>query len=129
VDLLIGDASKAARELGWTAKVGIEELVAIMMENDLQGSIPSRLLWKNQLRYYVAGHRGMVGSAIVRQLELAGFSNIMVRTHHELDLCNQAGSRRILCTGKTGLCIPWQLRRSAASSPTTAVAPSSSTKT
>ncbi len=39
---------------------------------------------------YVAGHRGMVGSAIVRQLELAGFSNIMVRTHHELDLCNQA---------------------------------------
>ncbi|MBK9449705.1 MAG: GDP-L-fucose synthase [Bacteroidetes bacterium] len=41
-------------------------------------------------KIYVAGHRGMVGSAIVRQLELAGFSNIMVRTHHELDLCNQA---------------------------------------
>lgn len=40
-------------------------------------------------KIYVAGHRGMVGSAIVRQLELAGFSNIMVRTHHELDLCNQ----------------------------------------
>jgi GDPmannose 4,6-dehydratase len=36
VDLLIGDASKAQRELGWTAKVGIEELVAIMMENDLK---------------------------------------------------------------------------------------------
>ncbi|MBL0016929.1 MAG: GDP-mannose 4,6-dehydratase [Bacteroidia bacterium] len=36
VDLLIGDASKAARELGWTAKVGIEELVSIMMENDLK---------------------------------------------------------------------------------------------
>jgi GDP-L-fucose synthase len=41
-------------------------------------------------KIYVAGHRGMVGSAIVRQLEQAGFSNIVVRTHHELDLCNQA---------------------------------------
>lgn len=36
VDLLIGDASKARKELGWEAKVGIEALVAIMMENDLK---------------------------------------------------------------------------------------------
>jgi GDPmannose 4,6-dehydratase len=36
VDLLIGDASKAHNELGWSAKVGIEALVAIMMENDLR---------------------------------------------------------------------------------------------
>ena len=35
VDLLIGDASKAAKELGWQPKVGIEELVKIMMEHDL----------------------------------------------------------------------------------------------
>lgn len=36
VDLLIGDPSKARNELGWQAKVGIQELVAIMMKNDLE---------------------------------------------------------------------------------------------
>jgi GDP-L-fucose synthase len=39
---------------------------------------------------YVAGHRGMVGSAIVRILHAQGFSNIVTRTHAELDLTNQA---------------------------------------
>ena len=41
-------------------------------------------------KIYVAGHRGMVGSAIVRNLEAQGHSNIVTRTHAELDLCNQA---------------------------------------
>ncbi len=40
-------------------------------------------------KIYVAGHRGMVGSAIVRELERLGYSNIIVRTHSELDLCRQ----------------------------------------
>jgi GDP-L-fucose synthase len=40
-------------------------------------------------KIYVAGHRGMVGSAIVRQLLAKGFTNIVARTHAELDLCNQ----------------------------------------
>ena len=41
-------------------------------------------------KIYVAGHRGMVGSAIVRNLEAKGFTNIVTRTHAELDLTNQA---------------------------------------
>jgi len=41
-------------------------------------------------KVYVAGHRGMVGAAIVRQLEEEGFENIITRTHRELDLTNQA---------------------------------------
>jgi GDP-L-fucose synthase len=41
-------------------------------------------------KIYVAGHRGMVGSAIVRNLEAKGFTNIVTRTHVELDLTNQA---------------------------------------
>lgn len=41
-------------------------------------------------KIYVAGHRGMVGSAIVRNLESRGFSNIIGRTSKELDLRNQA---------------------------------------
>lgn len=41
-------------------------------------------------KIYVAGHRGMVGSAIVRELERQGYTNIITRTHAELDLCRQA---------------------------------------
>ena len=40
-------------------------------------------------KIYVAGHRGMVGSAIVRKLEKEGFTNITTRTSKELDLRNQ----------------------------------------
>ena len=40
-------------------------------------------------KIYVAGHRGMVGSAIVRNLKAKGYSNIVTRTHAELDLTNQ----------------------------------------
>jgi GDP-L-fucose synthase len=40
-------------------------------------------------KIYVAGHRGMVGSAIVRELRRQGYTNIVVRTHAELDLLNQ----------------------------------------
>jgi len=41
-------------------------------------------------KVYVAGHRGMVGSAIVRNLQEKGYANIVTRTHKELDLTNQA---------------------------------------
>ena len=44
-------------------------------------------------KIYIAGHRGLVGSAIVRQLELRGFTNLLMRTHKELDLTNQAQVR------------------------------------
>lgn len=40
-------------------------------------------------RIFVAGHRGMVGSAIVRQLQAKGFKQIITATHAELDLCDQ----------------------------------------
>ena len=40
-------------------------------------------------KIFVAGHRGMVGSAIVRQLQKEGYKNIVVRTHKELDLTSQ----------------------------------------
>ena len=41
-------------------------------------------------KIYVAGHRGMVGSAIVRELQRQGYHNIVTRTHAELNLCRQA---------------------------------------
>ena len=49
---------------------------------------------KQDSKIYVAGHRGMVGSAIVRELARQGYSNIITRTHKELDLCRQAEVER-----------------------------------
>lgn len=40
-------------------------------------------------KIYVAGHAGMVGSAIIRELRRQGYNNIITRTHQELDLCRQ----------------------------------------
>ena len=40
-------------------------------------------------KIYVAGHRGMVGSAIVRELQRQGYENLILRTHTQLDLTRQ----------------------------------------
>ena len=44
-------------------------------------------------KIYVAGHRGLVGSALVRQLNARGYTSLITRTHAELDLTNQAAVR------------------------------------
>lgn len=51
-------------------------------------------------KIYVAGHRGMVGAAIVRELERQGYTNIITRTHTELDLCRQADVERFFAEEK-----------------------------
>ena len=48
---------------------------------------------KKEDKIYVAGHRGLVGSAIVRSLQAKGYENIVMRTHRELDLVDQAAVR------------------------------------
>ncbi len=45
---------------------------------------------EKQAKIYIAGHQGLVGSAIVRCLAAAGFANLVLRTHDELDLRQQA---------------------------------------
>ncbi|MEG0495699.1 MAG: NAD-dependent epimerase/dehydratase family protein, partial [Eubacterium sp.] len=40
-------------------------------------------------KIYIAGHKGLVGSAIVRNLKSKGYENLITRTHGELDLINQ----------------------------------------
>jgi GDP-L-fucose synthase len=47
-------------------------------------------------KIYVAGHRGMVGSAIARRLEQDGYRNVVTRTHDELDLLDQAAVREFV---------------------------------
>lgn len=51
-------------------------------------------------KIYVAGHRGMVGSAIVRELQRQGYDNIIVRTHAELDLCRQEQAEKFFDEAK-----------------------------
>lgn len=48
---------------------------------------------RKEARVFVAGHRGMVGSAVARRLRLAGFENILTRTRGELDLMDRAAVR------------------------------------
>jgi GDP-L-fucose synthase len=45
-------------------------------------------------RIFIAGHRGLVGSAIWRQLERTGYNNLLLRTHAELDLMNGSAAAR-----------------------------------
>lgn len=44
----------------------------------------------NNARIYIAGHRGLVGAAIQRQLEHSGYQHLLLRTHHELELTQPA---------------------------------------
>jgi GDP-L-fucose synthase len=61
---------------------------------------PPTIQQKKQPKIYVAGHRGMVGAAIVRALERRGISHIVVRTHAELDLVDQRAVREFFRTEK-----------------------------
>ena len=51
-------------------------------------------------KIYVAGHRGLVGSALVRKLKAEGYENIVTRTHAELDLTRQADVERFFAQEK-----------------------------
>ena len=51
-------------------------------------------------KVYIAGHKGMVGSAIVRELERKGYTNLVYRTRDELDLTNQAAVKHFFDTEK-----------------------------
>ena len=50
-------------------------------------------------RIYVAGHRGLVGSALVRNLRRAGYAHLLLRTHAELDLTDERAVRGFFDNG------------------------------
>lgn len=60
----------------------------------------SREIMEKNSKIYVAGHRGMVGSAIVRRLEAEGYKNIITRTSKELDLRRQAAVEEFFAAEK-----------------------------
>lgn len=67
------------------------------MPNARSGALPEM---KPSSRVFVAGHRGLVGSAITRRLQSEGYTNLILRTHSELDLCNQAAVDRFFSEEK-----------------------------
>ena len=58
-----------------------------------------------KLSYYVAGHRGMVGSAVVRALQRRGCDRILTATHRELDLTDQAAARAWFAANKPDVAV------------------------
>ncbi|VDZ99428.1 GDP-mannose 4,6-dehydratase [Salmonella enterica subsp. enterica] len=100
VETLLGDPSKAHEKLGWKPEITLSEMVSEMVANDLEAAkkhsllkshgyevaIALGVLRMNKQRIFVAGHRGMVGSAIVRQLAPRGDVELVLRTRDELDL-------------------------------------------
>ena len=61
-----------------------------MKSKDSSHHTPYASPMRADARIYVAGHRGLVGSAIVRKLQQQGFENLILRTHQELELTRQA---------------------------------------
>ena len=57
-------------------------------------------MMERDTKSYVAGHRGMVGSAIVRILQGQGQSHLITRSHAELDLTDQAAVRQFFASEK-----------------------------
>ncbi|HEV2841151.1 MAG TPA: NAD-dependent epimerase/dehydratase family protein, partial [Chthoniobacterales bacterium] len=56
-------------------------------------------------KIFVAGHRGLVGSALIRKLERDGFTNLITRDRSQLDLMNQAGVDRFFADEKPAMVI------------------------
>lgn len=79
-----GDNKLMLFELDEPEMIKIEEIVLPSKEEE--GNL---IMMEKNAKIYVAGHRGMVGSAIVRELQRQGYTNIITRTHKELDLTRQ----------------------------------------
>ena len=80
-------------------------------------------------KIYVAGHRGLVGSAIWKNLEEKGYTNLIGKTHTELDLLDGVAVRRFFVRGTARICIPCRRLCRVASWPTVSTVPTSSTRT
>ena len=65
---------------------------------------------QKESRIYVAGHMGMVGSAIVHELKSQGFGRLILRTRKELDLLNQKAVQDFLMTKNRIMCF-WRRPR------------------
>ncbi len=57
------------------------------------------------IKVYIAGHRGMVGAALLRELQASAYTNLVFKTHSELDLCDEEKTRQFIRNEKPDLVI------------------------
>ena len=79
-------------------------------------------------KIYIAGHRGLVGSAIWKNLQEKGYTNLVGKTHKELDLLDGVAVRRFFDEGATGIRVPRRRFRRRYHWQTASTAPTSSTR-
>lgn len=115
VDHLLGDPSKAKRDLGWEPTMDFNGLVASMLWSITTWIWPARSercgtraisthcevwLMRKDAKIYIAGHRGLVGSAIHRRLEQDGYTEFLLRTRTELDLTDPTAVDHFFNSGR-----------------------------
>ncbi len=103
VETLLGDPSKAHDKLGWKPETTLQEMVVEMVRKDLEAAkkaFSTQITWLRgfdfpwskkmtiKKRVFVAGHNGMVGSAIVRQLKNRDDIELVLRSRQEINLLN-----------------------------------------
>ena len=91
VETLLGDAGKARRKLGWRPRTGFDAAGGRDGRGGPGGS-PRRegAMIDRDAPFYVAGHRGMVGGAVLRALQARGHGRIVTATRAEADLTDRA---------------------------------------
>ena len=91
VETLLGDAGKARRKLGWRPRTGFAAAGGRNGRGGPGGS-PRRegAMIDRDAPFYVAGHRGMVGGAVLRALQARGHARIVTATRQEADLTDRA---------------------------------------
>lgn len=67
---------------------------------DITNNLPAFSFMEQDSKIYIAGHRGLAGSALMRQLQAKGYHNLITRTHTELDLTDQAAVRDLFSAEK-----------------------------
>jgi len=96
-DISIGDAQRLLKSCGYRIfyfsenKKVLDEVKGVLVTGSymLYATKNLKVSMQQQDKIYIAGHRGMVGSAITRRLQKEGFTNLVSKTSAELDLKNQ----------------------------------------
>lgn len=87
--LSVGCASRSAGKIALKSVVFLYKNTQIVFLKNKTRTTKGKNTMEKDSKIYVAGHTGMVGSAIVRELNRQGYRRIVTRTHRELDLCRQ----------------------------------------
>ena len=104
VETLLSDPQKAKNELGWEPKISVKDMCAEMVEEDLKLAKQNKQIQLNNSgnppisneKIFIAGHNGMVGSAIHKKLSINSDNKIFTQSRSNLDLTIQSDVNNFL---------------------------------